>query len=190
MNITKQIIEVIGCKYNQAKQLEEIMIKEPVLDYTSFKKTGITDLKAKKLFAVTQIANFIKQPVEPKKIIGCSKDAVNIIKYDIENLPYEEFWILLLNKSNRLIKKVKISQGGVAGTITDVRIILQFAINHLASAMILFHNHPSGNLKPSQADITITKRIIDAAKLLDISVLDHIIVTSNSYFSLADENMI
>ena len=88
------------------------------------------------------------------------------------------------------MEKVKISQGGVSGTITDIRIILQSAFSKLASAMILAHNHPSGNLKPSEADLKITKKIKDAAKLMDIAVLDHIIVGDESYLSFADENLL
>ncbi|KPK79817.1 MAG: hypothetical protein AMS27_17650, partial [Bacteroides sp. SM23_62_1] len=101
-----------------------------------------------------------------------------------------EFWVLLLNRSNRVIDKVRISQGGISGTIIDTRIILKNAVDRLSSAIILCHNHPSGNLKPSDADIRITNKLKDSAQIMDINLLDHIIIADNSYFSFADEGLI
>lgn len=102
----------------------------------------------------------------------------------------EEFVILLLNRNNQVLGWVKISQGGTSGTFTDPKIIFQYAINANASGVILSHNHPSGNLKPSQADRDITERIKNGGKLLDISILDHIIMTEDGYFSFADEGLL
>ena len=106
------------------------------------------------------------------------------------DLPHEEFWILLLNRANRVIDKIRISQGGISGTIIDTRIILKNAVDRLASTIILCHNHPSGNLKPSDADIRITSKMKESSQLMDINLIDHIIVADNSYFSFADEGMI
>ena len=103
-------------------------------------------------------------------------------------LIYESFFILILNQANETIAYAKISQGGVAGTVVDVKIIAKYAIDCLSPAIILAHNHPSGNPKPSTADINITKKIKDGLKLLDIAVLDHIILFENGYTSLADED--
>jgi len=103
------------------------------------------------------------------------------------DLPHEEFWVLLLNRSNKVITKFKISQGGVSGTVIDVRIILKPAIENLASSIILCHNHPSGNIYPSDADEKITGKISEAAGTMDIKVLDHLIITDENYFSFADE---
>ena len=103
------------------------------------------------------------------------------------DLPHEEFWILLLTRANEVIRPVQVSQGGVSGTIADPKMIFKFAIEHLASAIILIHNHPSGNLTPSQADIELTKKMKDAGKLLEIPVLDHLIFTNATYYSFADE---
>ena len=107
----------------------------------------------------------------------------------LSDLKHEEFWILLLNRSNQVIDQVRISQGGVSGTVTDVRLILNAAVEKLASGIILAHNHPSGNLSPSEADLKITRKIKDAAILLDLSLLDHLIVSDQGYLSLADDNL-
>jgi DNA repair protein RadC len=105
-------------------------------------------------------------------------------------LPHEEFYVVYLKRSNEVIEKMSLSKGGLAGTVVDVRIILKRAIELQASALVLFHNHPSGNLKPSGADLDITKKIIEAGKFMDISVLDHLIIGHNKYLSLRDENLI
>ena len=97
--------------------------------------------------------------------------------------------MLFLNRSNLIIDKAKISQGGIAGTVTDIRIIMKQAIDKLAVSIILCHNHPSGNLKPSEADSRITKKLKDSGEILDVAVLDHIIVSNASYFSFADEGL-
>ncbi len=122
--------------------------------------------------------------------IGSSRDIYDIFHPLLADLPNEEFWIILLNRSNKIIDRQKISQGGISGTVTDIRIILKMALEKLASSLILCHNHPSGNPKPSEADISITKKIKESGKLMDISLLDHIIVTDGNYFSFADEGII
>ena len=102
---------------------------------------------------------------------------------------YESFFILLLNRMNNTIGYAKISQGGVAGTVVDTKIVAKYAVEGLASTIILAHNHPSGNHKPSEADIRMTKKVKEALKLLDIDVVDHIILTADKYYSFADESM-
>lgn len=152
---------------------------------------GIGEAKATRILAAIELGKRRQaSPIPKKKAVSCSRDAYLMIRKELSELNREEFWILLLSRSNKLMEKVRISQGGVSGTITDVRIILQSAFSKLASAMILCHNHPSGNLKPSQADIKITKKITEAARLMDIAVLDHIIVGDGEYFSFADENLL
>ena len=106
----------------------------------------------------------------------------------IGELIHEEFWILYLNNSNKLVHKAQISKGGLVGTVVDKRIIFKTAFENNAVAMILTHNHPSGKLQPSEADIRITKELKLAGKQLDVQVLDHIIVTENGYYSFADDN--
>jgi DNA repair protein RadC len=102
---------------------------------------------------------------------------------------YETFWILLLNRANRVIRKMSISEGGISGTVADPKKIFKMALEFNASSIILCHNHPSGNIQPSEADIKLTNKMKDAGILLDLPVLDHIIVGGNDYFSFADEGM-
>ncbi|MBN2666580.1 MAG: DNA repair protein RadC [Bacteroidales bacterium] len=122
--------------------------------------------------------------------IRCSKDAADIFFPLLADLPHEEFWILFLNRSNRVIDRMKISQGGVSGTVTDVRIIMKKAVEWLASGIIVCHNHPSGNMNPSDADSKITGKIKDAGSIMDIQLLDHIIISGKDYYSFADNGLI
>lgn len=108
----------------------------------------------------------------------------------MSDLTHEEFWVLLLNKANKQIGKYKISSGGISSTIVDSRIILKYAIENLASNVVLVHNHPSGSLSPSRDDIELTKKIIIGCKALDIIVLDHIIIGQNKYYSFSDEGLL
>jgi len=119
-----------------------------------------------------------------------SADAYEIFKSRIGDQPYEEFWIILLNKANRVIQKCSISEGGVSGTVVDPKKIFKYALDAHASSIICGHNHPSGNIQPSEADHKITRKIKDSGILLDIAVLDHIIVGRDSYYSFADDGMI
>jgi DNA repair protein RadC len=130
----------------------------------------------------------IEDVIQRGKISG-SRDVFDLFLPILGDLPHEEFWVLFLNRSNLIIDKCKISQGGIAGTVTDIRLIMKQAIDKLAVSIILCHNHPSGNLKPSEADSRITKKLKDSGEILDVSVLDHIIVSEASYFSFADEGL-
>lgn len=122
--------------------------------------------------------------------IKSSNDAFEIMNPIIGDLPHEEFWILMLNRSNKVLLCYNVSKGGMTGTVIDVRMIMKRALEVRASSLILVHNHPSGNKQPSDADIKITKRLNEAGKIMDIPVIDHVIVTDNSYFSFADEGII
>lgn len=124
-----------------------------------------------------------------KPKINSSHDVYEIMKPNLMDLPHEELWILLLNRSHNLISKHRISQGGVANTTGDPKIIFKLALEELACAIVLAHNHPSDKLSPSQADIVLTKRIKEGGKLLDIQVLDHIIIAGQGYFSFIDEGI-
>ena len=152
---------------------------------------GIGEAKAITIIAAMELGRRRNQH-EPLSLpqITSSKQVFNLFHPIIGDLPHEEFWILLLNRSNKVISRQRISQGGITGTVIDVRIIMKTAINFSSTSIILCHNHPSGNLKPSQADIDITKKMSDAGKVLDIPVLDHVIVADNNYFSFVDEAMI
>lgn len=121
--------------------------------------------------------------------IGSSKMVFEVMQPIIGELAHEEFWVLFLNNSNKILFKSQLSKGGMTGTMVDVRIIFKLAFEQNATAIILVHNHPSGKLQASDADMQITKKIKSAGQQLDISVLDHIIITETGYYSFADEGI-
>ncbi|MEM0518254.1 MULTISPECIES: RadC family protein [Aequorivita] len=129
------------------------------------------------------------EALERKKITS-SNSVFEYVQPIIGELPHEEFWILYLNNSNKIIKSAQLSKGGITGTIVDVRLAFKEALQLGAVGIILAHNHPSGTLKPSQADIQLTRKLKTAGDSLDIKVLDHLIITEKAYFSFADENML
>ncbi len=152
---------------------------------------GIGTAKAIGITAALELGRR-RQTHKPRKQqdISDSVDVYNIMHPQIADLPHEEFWVLLLNKSNRVIKKERISIGGVDGTIADIKMIFKSAIDSLASSIILCHNHPSGNLQPSGSDVSLTKKMKQAGEMLNIKVLDHVIVTETGFYSFADEGVI
>ena len=125
-----------------------------------------------------------------KKKISSSTSVFELMQPKIGELPHEEFWILYLNNSNKVIQEQSLSKGGITGTLVDVRLAFKQALNLAATAVILVHNHPSGNLNPSAADKQLTQKFKTAGESLDIKVLDHIIITEKSYFSFADEGLL
>ncbi len=122
--------------------------------------------------------------------IKSSNDVANIFQPLLSDLTHEEFWVLFLNRSNRVIDRMRISQGGLSGTVTDVRIIMKKAVEYLSSGIIVCHNHPSGNLNPSESDTRITQKIKEAGNLMDIQLLDHLIISEKDYYSFADNGLI
>lgn len=152
------------------------------------KLNGIGEAKAINILAALELGRRRKaSEINEEKKIKSSNDVFTIFHPLLSDLRYEEFWILFLNRSNTIISRLKISQGGISGTITDVRLIMKEAIELLASSIIICHNHPSGNREPSDADIRITSKIKEAATYFDISLLDHLIITDKGYYSFADE---
>lgn len=124
-------------------------------------------------------------PINRERIFS-SRSVIDLFQPVLADLPHEEFWVLLLNKSNRIIERVKVSQGGVGGTVVDPKLVLKHAVERLASAVIVVHNHPSGNPQPSDKDIALTEKLKNAAQLFDITLLDHVIVTDGECYSFAD----
>ncbi|NQX92094.1 MAG: DNA repair protein RadC [Flavobacteriales bacterium] len=122
---------------------------------------------------------------DQKQAITQPEQAYELIRYELMDLSHEEFWIICLNRGNKFIMKTRISSGGIAGTVADPKMIFQKALAVKASGIILVHNHPSGNLKASEADIKITQQLIEAGRVLDCHILDHIIVTDQGYLSFA-----
>ena len=181
VDLAKKVLQPAS---NNLHELARLTVKDLI------KIKGIGEAKALTIVAALELGRRRKdlEGTEKAKITG-SKDVYDLIKSDLLDIPHEEFWILLLNRANRVIKKVQISQGGVAGTVADPKIIFKLALDDLASGIILAHNHPSGNLTASQADLDLTKKLKEAGKLLDIQVLDHLIVAGQKYFSFADEGL-
>lgn len=151
---------------------------------------GIGEAKAISIAAALELGRRRREEevIELKKITS-SKAVFDIMQPLIGELQHEEFWVLFLNNSNKVIYKTQISKGGITGTVVDIRIVFKLALEHNATSIILSHNHPSGKLQASEADIQITKKIKEAGKNLDIQVLDHVIITEKSYYSFVDEGI-
>ena len=182
VEIARKILVLVQ---NNLNELGKLSVKDMQ------KVKGIGEAKAITLIAALELGRRRKlSEIQQKQKISGSRDAFEYVQSFMEDLSYEEFWVLYLNRSHRVIDQVKISQGGVSGTVIDVRIIMKHAIEKLASSIILSHNHPSGNLEPSGADINITKKIRQAAEFHDIKVLDHIIIGEQNYYSFADERIL
>lgn len=133
----------------------------------------------------------VKASERPK--VTCSRQVAEVLRvsWDLDTLCFvEQFMVLLLNRANRVLGCVVISSGGTAGTVVDVKLVFAAAIKANASSIILSHNHPSGNTLPSEQDRRLTKRIVEAGKLLDIPILDHVILTEEAYYSFADEGIL
>jgi DNA repair protein RadC len=158
---------------------------------TLCKIKGVGPAKATAIKAVMELANR-KNTSKSRAVakITCSQDSFAALENVYKDLDVEEFWILYLNRANKVIGKFRVGVGGVTGVIVDSKIIYQKAINLMATGMILSHNHPSGNLKPSKNDIQVTNKLKEGGKHFDIVVYDHIIVAGKSYFSFADEGLI
>ena len=152
---------------------------------------GIGKAKAVSIAAAMELGKRRKENGVPKKVvIRSSNDVYDLLGPRLMDLPYEEFWILLLNRGHQVKNKVNISKGGISGTVADVRLIFKKAVDHLATALILCHNHPSGAVAPSKADIALTEKLVEGGKVLDIPVLDHIIIGDSRYYSFADQGLI
>lgn len=151
---------------------------------------GIGEAKAISIIAAMELGRRRRNEdaIELTKITS-SKVVFDIMQPIIGELPHEEFWVLFLNNSNKILFKTQLSKGGMTGTLVDVRIVFKLAFEQNATAIILIHNHPSGKLQASDADIQITKKIKTAGQQLDIPVLDHIIITETSYYSFVDEGI-
>lgn len=152
---------------------------------------GIGEAKAISIAAALELGRRRSATVNHSKPkITSSKSAFLHLLPKLEDLPHEEFWIILLSRSNSILQTVNISKGGVSGTVADAKIIFKTALKFQASGIILAHNHPSGNLRPSEEDKRLTLKLVEGAKLLDFVILDHIIIGDNNYFSFADENLL
>ena len=160
--------------------------KLTLVDLMQFK--GIGEAKAISIASALEIGRrrSITAP-RTKPIITSSKEAYDLMKSTIDDMAHEEMWVILLNKGNKLLKRKKMSSGGATATIVDVKMILKVVIETQAQSIILVHNHPSGSLSPSRADIEITNKIKEAVKYFDLTLMDHIIVAESGYYSFVDD---
>ena len=152
---------------------------------------GIGPAKAITLLAALELGRRRGTTQQTERIpVKSSETVFKLFHPILGDLEHEEFWLLMLNRSNRVLGRFKVSQGGLSGTVIDTRIILKKALDKLASSIVVCHNHPSGNNQPSDADVKITQKLKKAAELLEIKLLDHVIIADKSYFSFADEGLI
>lgn len=176
---------ILGSVDNNLSALGKLSVKQLM----QFK--GIGEAKAVTIAAALELGRRRRgEEALEKKQISSSRSVFEVMQPVIGELQHEEFWIIYLNNSNKVIQKNQLSKGGITGTLVDVRLVLKTALEVGATGLILAHNHPSGTLRPSEADKQITEKLKTAAQSLDIKVLDHLIITENAYFSFADEGIL
>lgn len=182
VDLSKRILATAGNNLNTLGKLSMAQL-------VAFK--GIGQVKALIIVAAMELARRKKSEsaFELSKITS-SKSLFDIMQPVIGELPHEEFWAVYLNNSNKIISKNQLSKGGITGTLVDVRLVFKSALEYGATGIILCHNHPSGTITPSEADKQITRKLKTAGENLDIKILDHVIVTENSWFSFADEGLL
>ena len=176
---------VLKSAQNDLNALARFSVKELM------KQKGIGEARAITIVAALELGRRRKEADAPARTtITCSRDIYLAMQPHLQDLPHEEFWVILLNRANVVMRTVSISRGGVAGTVADPKLIFKEALEQLASSIVLVHNHPSGNRNPSAADIALTRKLKEAGLLLDLPVLDHLIFTDQGYHSFADEGML
>lgn len=182
VDVAKNILKLTDQKLNELGRLEI---------HDLIQVQGIGQARAITILAALELGRRRRAevPVEKPKI-SSSRDAYEFMSAELADKEHEEFWMIMLSRSHKVKEKVRISAGGISGTVVDQRLIFKPAIQKLASALILFHNHPSGTLHPSAQDKTLTKKLVQSSQVLDIPILDHIIYTDAGYFSFADEGLI
>lgn len=153
----------------------------------NFVLARMTPAKQKIAMAAIELFKRNLSSGEQKKSIRCSEDIFNLMQSIVGDIENEEVWVVLLNSRLKMIKRIRVASGGIDGAIVDVRIILKEAIMNNAVALALIHNHPSGNESPSSDDDRITKQLVDAAKFLNVKMIDHLIIGKNEYYSYSDE---
>lgn len=182
VNLSKRILKSVQ---NNIHSLAKLSVE----DLCEF--NGIGQAKAINVIAALELGRRRRQ--EEQVVldkITCSKDVFELMWPLIGDLPHEEFWVLYLNNSNKVLHKQQLSKGGITGTMVDVRLVFKKGLSLFATSIILCHNHPSGKLIPSMSDKQLTQKLKKAGMTLDITVLDHLIITENAYFSFADESVL
>ncbi|MFH1120293.1 MAG: DNA repair protein RadC [Bacteroidota bacterium] len=189
-----------GSRSKSAVELARTVLQSCENNLIALSKLGVDDLKkfkgvgeAKALSIVAALELGLRRrhaEVLEKQVVGSSKDAFELFYPYLTDSHYEGFWVLFLNRANRRLSVQGISEGGQAGTVADPKKIFKLALEQNAASLILCHNHPSGNLKPSEADIKLTRKLKEAGQMLDMPVLDHLIIGDEKYYSFADEGML
>ncbi|GAA4372211.1 RadC family protein [Hymenobacter koreensis] len=182
VDVAKLILAATG---NDLNELARLSIKDLM------RHKGIGEAKAITIVAALELGRRRKDTAAAARTtITCSTDIYNLVRPNLQDLPHEEFWVILLNRANVVMRKQSVSSGGVAGTVADPKMIFKLALEQLASSIILVHNHPSGNRQPSAADIALTRKLKEGGQFLDLPVLDHLIYTDHGYYSFADEGIL
>lgn len=182
LELARKILASVNNNWNQLSLLS-------VKDLTKFK--GIGEVKAISIATALEIGRRrASQEIPEKPMISNSNGAYQIFKNHLSDLRTEEFWAIFLNQSNKVLHTAQLTQGGINQSIVDVRILFKTALDHFSTGIIIAHNHPSGNLKPSREDLDITQKIKEAGTFLNIQLLDHLIITQNSYLSFSDEGLL
>lgn len=182
-------VELSRMMMNDSQNSLDILGKKSLKELMKYK--GIGEAKAISIVAAMELGKrrAMEMPTALPKIKS-STDAFRIMQPIIGELPHEEFWVMLLDNAHKVLEKKNISIGGITGTLVDTRLVFKKAIEAGAVAMVLAHNHPSGSLQPSVQDQSLTHKLVEAGKLLDIKVLDHLIITQQSFYSFADEGLL
>ncbi|NMH29603.1 RadC family protein [Flavobacterium silvaticum] len=182
VDLSKRILSSV---HNNLNELSALSLEQLV----AFK--GIGPVKAIAISAAMELCRRRRES-ESRQLskISSSRDVFELMQPVIGELPHEEFWLLYLNNSNKILHRHQLSKGGITGTVVDVRLAFKTALQFGATGIILCHNHPSGSLKPSDADKQITRKMRLAGDNLDIKVLDHVIVTETAYYSFSDEGLL
>jgi len=182
LDLAKRILGQVG---NDLHRLGRMGLAE----LTQF--NGMGEAKAISIIAALELGRRRRDTeVRERASVTTSSSAYDLVRAKVADLSHEEFWLLLLDRGNRLIETVPVSRGGMHGTVADPKVIFKMALDRRASSLVLCHNHPSDQLRPSQEDIALTRKLVDGARLLDISVHDHLIVGASGYYSFADNGML
>lgn len=189
-----------GNKNETAVQLAQRMLSENQNNINKLAKLSLAELKKFKGVGEAKAVNIAaafelgRRRTEVETIqrvkITSSHVAYQILQKRLSDLPHEEFWVLILNRANQVIKEEYLSKGGISGTVVDVRLVCKSAIENNASSLVIAHNHPSGQLLPSEQDKKITKKLNEALQTFEISLLDHLIIGDQNYYSFADEGLL
>lgn len=183
VDVCKELLAAVG---NELQQLGRLSVKEIV----KMKIKGIGEAKAVAIAAALELGIRRETADRKKEVILHSKDIAEFLRAKLKYMKREVFAVVFLNRANKVMHHEVISEGGITGTVADPRVILKKALEHDAVNIILCHNHPSGSIKPSRQDEELTQKIKEAARYLDIKVMDHIIVSEDGYYSFADEGIL